>query len=152
MKDNNLEFVTRHYRHGVFSAKETWKRLGISHHINSWRLRVAAAIASIVVLGGTATVLVNSLHTSKPDAETGAVTKTVTVTAEPLSVVKVIEFTDAPLSDVVKEIETVYAVKITGIQSGDETLRLTLRYEGNVADLLAAINDILGINLAVGNP
>ena len=60
-----------------------------------------------------------------------------------------IEFTDAPLADVVKEIERVYEVHVVNVpEMGD--YRLTLSYEGTAKDLVETINELLGTSLGIG--
>lgn len=59
----------------------------------------------------------------------------------------VIDFTDAPLGDVVKDIERIYGVKISNIPT--ETYSLTLHYEGDASELVTIINELLNINLQI---
>ena len=54
-----------------------------------------------------------------------------------------------PLSSVVAEIENAYNVEISGLDETDRDQRLTLSYEGNAAELVSAINEILGTQLTV---
>jgi hypothetical protein len=61
----------------------------------------------------------------------------------------VIEFTDAPLTDVVARIEAEYGVKVENVSA--ETYKLTLRYEGNAADLIDTINELLNTNLTIAD-
>lgn len=58
-----------------------------------------------------------------------------------------IEFTDTPLSDIVKETEKVYGVKLTNLP--DQSQRLTVSYEGNAQDFVAVLNQLLNADIKI---
>lgn len=70
-------------------------------------------------------------------------------TVSPLAEIKVIDFENAPLPDVVKKIESVYDVKVDGVPVSPEGYVLSLHYEGTPTDLISVINDILGTEMTV---
>lgn len=142
MKDNNIDFVARHYRRGAFSAVSAWCRLGIVSPAR-WYKRAAAAVAVTAVLGATAAFLYRQYDTS---SEIHAVPE---VQVESRYTVLVIDFDNAPLTEVVDRIESVYGVKVTGMPSCPDTYMLTLHYEGNADDLITAINDILDTHMGI---
>lgn len=136
--DRSVEFVTRYYRHGFLSSRKGWRELNLS--ASRWRSwRIAAAVAGVVVLSASAAIY---LHYDEP-----AVAQPERYEPVLADEVKRIEFSDAPLPEVVAEIERVYGVKVTGMP--DESYRLTLSYEGSVADLVETINTLLGTHLTI---
>lgn len=142
MNDNNIDFVARHYRRGAFSAKAGWRRLGISSPLR-WYRRVAAAVAVAAVLGATATFIYRQYDAeSRPDVVLEVQTRS-------RYAVRAIDFDDAPLSVVVAEIEAVYGVKVAGLPDDADSYTLTLHYEGNADELVAAINDILDTGMYI---
>ncbi len=143
--DSSLRFVTRYYRHGFLSAREGWRELGIP--VSIWRpWRIAAAVSAVVVLSASAALYLHyGVPAGEPSVETVA-PQGATMADE----VKRLDFTDAPLTQVVAEIERVYGVKVTGLP--DETFTLTLSYEGSAADIVETINALLGTHLAIEKP
>lgn len=138
--------MAKHYRKGVFSADKAWHRLSISR--SPWwnSTRVAAAIAAVVVLGATAAIVIRQ-HEPAPKQE-------IAMTSEPsfetrLAAVKVIEFDNASLAAVAEEIKKVYGIEVTGLPAEADSVRLTLRYEGNVGGLVESINEIFDTNLSI---
>lgn len=155
--DRDMEFVTRHYRDGAFDVKAGWHkvecRLGLDKRrawtvIMASRWRAAAAIAAGVVLTASACVLTWRLVTAPdPTVETPVVEAPAAGRVNAVAEVKRIEFTDAPLPEVIQAIERTYGVKVTNVP--DTEYRLTLSYEGTAADLIATINDLLGVELKI---
>ena len=144
MENKDIDFVARHYRKGRFSADAGWKRLGIAP-VSFWkRYRVAAAVAALVVISATAAIIYQEYLT-------GDVTPQATDSPapSPLAEVKVIDFENASLPDVIKKIETLYNVKVENIPEQDKEYELSLHYEGTPTDLIAVINDILGTQMTV---
>lgn len=146
MDDKDLRFVAKHYRRGAFSADKAWRRLSIV--FSSWwsRSRIAAAVAAVVVLGATAAIVIRQYEPS-PKQE-------IAVTEQPsfetrAAAVKVIEFDNASLTVVAEEIKKVYDIEITGLPADADSVRLSLRYEGNVRGLIENINDILDTDLSI---
>lgn len=146
MDEKDIKFVARHYRKGAFSADKAWSLLGIGHRGWWSRSRIAAAVAAVVVLGATAAIVIRHYQPT-PKQE-------IATTDEPslesrMEAVKVIEFDNAPLSAVAEEIRKVYGIEVAGLPSDSDSLRLTLRYEGNVRGLIENINEILDTNLSI---
>lgn len=67
----------------------------------------------------------------------------------PLKEIKVIDFEEAKLPEVVERIEAVYNVKIGNLPANADDFTLSLHYEGNPVDLVQTINEILETNLTV---
>lgn len=142
--DKNIEFVAKHYRKGYFSVDKGWKRLGIVKFWN-WR-RLSAAIAiGVVVLSAAAYMVYDNYYANPPQG----IEESVSCPAAQALEVKVIDFENAPLPTVVKRIEATYSVRISNMPSNAEIYSLSLRYEGNVYDLIDTINDILELQLEV---
>ncbi len=70
-------------------------------------------------------------------------------TVSQLAEVKVIDFENAPLPDVIKRIESVYGVKVEDVPASPEGYVLSLHYEGTPTDLISVINDILETKMTV---
>lgn len=145
--NESVEFVTRYYRKDAFSARRGWRQLGLAYP-QWWHTRWAAAVAVIVALTATAGIYayISSFHSATRQPEVTTVSGT---PATGVDVSRKIEFTDAPLADVVKEIERVYEVHVVNVpEKGD--YRLTLSYEGTAKDLVETINELLGTSLGIG--
>ena len=146
MKNKEVDFIARRYKKGRFSPDAGWNRLGIAP-VSKWRrYRVAAAVAATVILSATATILYREYHMEDVPQQTMPVK---TQTISPLAEVKVIDFENAPLPEVVKKIESVYDVKVDGVPASPEGYVLSLHYEGTPTDLISVINDILGTEMTV---
>lgn len=144
MKNKEVDFIARRYKKGRFSPDAGWQRMGIAP-VSIWRrYRVAAAVAATVILSATATVLYREYRMDDEPKQAAPV-----VTVNPLEVVKVIDFEDTPLPEVIKKIESVYNVKIDNIPDNPEDYELSLHYEGTPADLISVINDILETQMTV---
>lgn len=141
---SEIDFIARRYKPRHFSPDAGWRRLGITP-VSAWkRFRAAAVVTVAVVLSAAATVLYKGYaprDTAQPAAET--------IVAGPMTQVMVINFENAPLSEVVAEIEDVYGVKVDNLPSSAADYSLSLHYEGKPADLIAIINDILGTDMTV---
>ncbi len=144
MENKEIDFVARHYRKGRFAADAGWRRLGIVR-MSLWkRYRAAAAVAATVILSATATILYKEYHVDDVPQQTISVEN-----AGPLTQVKVIDFENAPLPEIVRQIETVYGVKVEGVPASPEKYLLSLHYEGTPADLISVINSILETEMTV---
>lgn len=144
MKNKEVDFIARRYKKGRFSPDAGWQRMGIAP-VSIWRrYRVAAAVAATVILSATATVLYREYRMDDEPKQAAPV-----VTVNPLAVVKVIDFEETPLPEVIKKIESVYNVKIDNIPDNPEDYELSLHYEGTPADLISVINDILETQMTV---
>lgn len=98
-------------------------------------------MAAMVILTATATMFYREYSIDNVQEEVDQ--------ASPLTVVKVIDFENAPLPEVVEKIESVYNVRVGQLLEAPEKYVLTLRYEGTPTDLVAIINDILGTQMTV---
>lgn len=142
----SLGFVAENYDDESFSAKKAWRRISLRKR--EWRIRrIAAASAAAIVIFASSAFIYRYVKTSGGDA--GAVEKTETIEKAPSlkTVSKRIEFNDAPVSVVVREIERVYGVKVINVP--DSGLRLTLSYEGTAEDLVNTINELEGTDLKI---
>ena len=63
------------------------------------------------------------------------------------TIVRIIDFDDAPLSAVIEEINHVYGVEVTDMPADAAETRLTLHYEGDVVGLIETINETTGTEL-----
>lgn len=144
MKNKEVDFIARRYKKGRFSPDAGWRRLGIAP-VSIWRrYRVAAAVAATVILSATATILYREYRMNDEQQQSIPVD-----TVSPLAEVKVIDFENAPLTEVVKKIESVYGVKVEGLPASPEEYVLSLHYEGTPTDLISVINDILETQMTV---
>lgn len=144
MKNKELDFIARRYKKGRFSPDAGWHRLGIAP-VSLWRrYRVAAAVAATVILSATAAIVYKEYRLDEVPQQTAPVKNT-----SPLKEVKVIDFENAPLPDVIKKIESVYGVKVEGVPASPEGYVLSLHYEGTPTDLISVINDILETKMIV---
>ena len=143
MKQDDIDFVSHHYRSGSFSTARGWQRLGLTSDTWWTRIRVAAAITVVVVLSATAAVLYhNHIECTEPTVEAEA-------PATVIIVVKVLDFEQAPLPTVIDRIEEVYGVELAGVPDNAADYTLSLHYEGTAPDLVATMNEILGTHISV---
>ncbi|MDE7406800.1 MAG: 50S ribosomal protein L23 [Muribaculaceae bacterium] len=151
--DRRLDFVTGHYRDDAFDVDAGWRSVSgrLWHgNVRPWFIsrRVAAAIAAGVVLTASACLLTWTFVTqTDSQAEIQSAEVTASDKSKVATEVKRIEFVDATLPEVIEAIECIYGVKVTNMPA--EEYRLTLSYEGTAADLIATINDLLGIGLKI---
>lgn len=144
-QNEEINFVARHYRQGRFNAARAWKRVNPAPRVGWWRrYGVAAAVAAIILLSASAALIYNL---SAPINEPATQGEMAAPEPSPMEVVKVIDFEDTPLTTVVQRIEEVYGVAVTNLPDNADELRLSLHYEGDAADLIATINDILNTQL-----
>lgn len=147
--EDSIDFVGRHYRKEAFPEREVWRRLRV-RPLAWWRRgRNIAAITVGVTLTAAASVMIYN-HTQENQSQPVPTEQTAapaSVSATSLLEVRRIEFSDAPLPSVVAEIERVYGVKVTGGEN--DSIRVSLSYEGNVTELLETINSLFGTQLAV---
>lgn len=147
MKDNKeINYIAKHYQEGRFAVEPALRRIR-PEALRRWSpVRIAAALAAAVVLSATAAVLVHNdfFMDSKPTVEQET---TESVAAE--AVVRVIDFEEAPLPEVVEKIKEVYGVEVAGVPENADGYVLSLHYEGSATDLLETINDILETDMTV---
>lgn len=147
--NRNIDFIARHYRRGIFRPDEAFRKIAgkaAPVKIRRWTpARTAAAVAAAIVLSATAAIVVHRTYFAPVPEVTE---QTVSATQAP-EVVAAIDFDEAPLTAVVREISRVYGVEVTALPDNADSLTLTLRYEGSAADLVETINDILGTEMEV---
>lgn len=142
---NSIDFVAKHYRHGMFAVKPALRRIkGIN---GSWwsRTRVAAAVTIFIVVTASAAVFVRYNYLSPRDASVD----TPAAVQAPAQIVRVIDFEAAPLPAVVSKIHEVYGVDIVNLPENVTDYSLSLHYEGSAADLIETINDLLGTEMKI---
>ena len=147
--DKELDYIAKRYRKGRFDADAGWKSMGIAN-ISLWkRYRAAAAIAATVVITATAALIYHEfgkVDATQQPIETGVPE---TPVKNPMAEIRVIDFENAPLTEVVSRIEAVYTVKVENLPQDGKVYRLSLHYEGTPTDLIDVINDILGTQMTV---
>lgn len=146
MKEQDIDFIARHYRKGAFDVARSWRRLGLTAGSSWRRLRAAAVVAAVIAIGATAAIVMTRTADTPVETETQVETP---VEANILTVVRAIDFDDVPLTRVVTEIHDVYGVEIGNLPDNAAELRLSLHYEGNVEDLVASINELLNCELVI---
>lgn len=152
MQDSDIKFVVRHYRKGAFVIKRGWRSLGIRRKISIYQ-KVAACSAALITLSAAAVIY---FHFSSPEQTVPKINQPAPIKgnirqslpAQPAeAVVSSVFFDNAPLTVVIEEIETVYGVQVSNLPDNADSYMLTLHYEGDAADLVATINELLEINL-----
>ncbi len=157
--DNNfnesLDFITRHYQEDAFSDEQKEKAFNFvtgsrrRHSIFMRPRRIAAAAVATALLASASCYFYITRSDNKTENLQPA-QEIINLETTPVEIATaVIEFNDSPLSDVVNEIEKVYGVRI--LNTPEKEYRLTLRYEGNVEELLETINELLDIHLEIDN-
>ncbi|MDE6206522.1 MAG: hypothetical protein K2M55_01815 [Muribaculaceae bacterium] len=144
MATNDIDFIAQRYREGLFRPDSAWHRLGFVPSPRRRLQRIAAAVAVTAILSATAAIVYHEYGrvNSQPDT---TVTDGATLPKE----VKVIDFEQASLAEVVATIETVYDVKVDNVPEQTADYELSLHYEGTAEDLVNVINDILGTDMSV---
>lgn len=144
MEKKDIDYIARHYRSGRFNAGAGWKRLGLASVSLRKRFRFAAVIAAVIVISSTAAIIYHNYQTVDVTRQTTEIPS-----ISPMEEVKVIDFENASLNEVVQKIEDVYNVKVTNLPAQSEEYELSLHYEGNPKDLIEVINDILNTQMTV---
>lgn len=147
MKDNKeIDFIAKHYRKGRFDADKALRRIKPVRRFRWTAARTVAASALIAVVGATAAIIYNTGYftTSSESME-----QTQSVIVAPETIVRVIDFENAPLPVVVEKIKEVYGVEVIGLPANANAYRLSLHYEGTAIDLLDTINDILDTDMQI---
>lgn len=147
MDNKDIDFVASRYREHRFSADAGWRRLGIASASPWKRFRAAAAVAGVIVLSATAALIYRQY-----DIDGSRQTEVQAPAVGGLTVVKTIDFENAPLTQVVEKIEAVYDVKVENLPDKPDDYRLSLHYEGTATDLVDTVNDILGTDMTVVEP
>lgn len=145
MQDQEIRYIARRYKPGKFNADKGWRKLGIATSFRQRRLRLAAAVAGVVVLSATAAIFYRQYNAAEPSAISAPQQETLA----PALIVRVIDFEDTPLPIVVERINEVYGVEVMNLPENADEYTLSLHYEGNAADLVDTINDILSTQMYV---
>lgn len=141
-----LTYIAKRYSKGKFSVDKGWKRLNIKPSLKWSGIKIAASAASLIVLTASATLLFH--HYNQKENKINGSEESVTVIA-PQNTVKIIDFENTPLPTVITKITEIYGVEVVNMPNNAEEYRLSLHYEGNAADLVATINEILDLELTV---
>lgn len=147
MENKDIDFIASRYRDGLFRTENALNRIRPRRRRGWTPLHTAAAIAAGLVLTATAALVVHHNYgiESRDCMESG-----INVTDDPDEiVVRVIDFEDAPLTQVVAEIRIVYGVEVTNMPRNPEDYRLSLHYEGTAEELVGTINEILETDLQI---
>lgn len=145
MDKKEIKYIAERYKSERFSTDKAWSSMGF-RRLSWWTVnRAAAAIVLAVGLTATAAIVINR-HLASPEDETGQET---VVPDTAVSAVKVIDFEDTALPEVIKQIKKIYGIEIENIPENASDYKLSLHYEGNVENLVATINEILDIQLSV---
>ena len=145
--DKDIRFIARHYRKGLFAVEPALRRIKGTKGVWWTRTRIAAACTAAAILTATAAVFVhNGYFTSSgpnnvQDTEQAALPAAETV--------RVIDFEEAPLTQVVAKIREIYGVEVTDLPADPDQYTLSLHYEGSAIDLVETINDILDTHMKV---
>ena len=147
MEENKeIRFIARHYCKGLFAVEPALRRIKGTKATWWGRTRIAAACAVAAILTATAAVLIHNGFISDIRPDTREMENTCIPAA---AIVRVIDFEDAPLTEVVAKIREVYGVDVTGLPDNPDQYSLSLHYEGSALDLIETINDILDTDMKV---
>lgn len=144
--NKDIRFIARHYRRGLFAIEPALRRIKGKKTLWWNRTRIAAACTIAAILTATAAVFIHNGYISGIRPELQETENTGTPAAE---IVRVIDFEEAPLSEVVAKIREVYGVEVTDLPSDPDQYTLSLHYEGSALDLVETINDILDTDMKV---
>ncbi|MDE7421775.1 MAG: hypothetical protein K2N35_16415 [Muribaculaceae bacterium] len=145
--DNESEFVIGHYKDGTLLPNEGWRRFKLTHRITSFKRYIAAASVATVVLAASASLYYFYATNSNQATETIHLTPTNETQSTTENKIEKIEFYNAPLKEVVADIERVYVVSISNVP--EEEVRVTISYEGTAQDVVETINELLNTNLVI---
>lgn len=141
--NKSVNFVARHYRADAFKPRSFFFGRSLAARWRRWG--VAASVAVGVL---TASACFYTFVLRQPEAvEPQPIEQTVAPEQPARLVSQRIEFTDAPLTEVVAQIELTYDVTVENIPTAE--YRLTLSYEGTADDLISTINMLLGTALTI---
>ena len=103
--NEEITYIAKRYRKGKFSVDKGWKRLNIKPALKWNGLKIAAAVASVVVLSATAAIIYHQYELK--DTTDKIVNESVRPAAS-LETVKIIDFENTPLPTVISKIKEVY--------------------------------------------
>lgn len=107
---------------------------------------IAASFAGVALSAAAIVITYQVMNTEKPVEPTAIPVQPVDRTDRADEIIH-LEFTDAPLSEVVKGVEDAYGVTLTNVPVED--LHLTLSYEGNACDFIDTVNELLGTDIKI---
>ena len=149
IKEESLKFVAGHFKEGALLPREGWRRFKLTHHLSTFGRKFAAACAVAVVLAASASIYFFSSYESHTESNEN-ITDIRIDDKKPMDVkISKIQFNNAPLKDVVAEIERVYDVTIKNVP--DEEIMVTISYEGTASDVVETINDLFNTNLTISS-
>ena len=143
--DEEISFIAKHYRKGLFNPEKALKKIRPSKRWWS-ASKIVAASFLFIILGATAALFIRQNYFF--DKTEFIETNTEEITA-PEFVVRAIDFDDTPLPVVVDEINLVYGVEIINLPTDADQYHLSLHYEGSAIDLIETINEILGTHMEI---
>lgn len=144
--EESADFVSRFYEEGAFKPRYSF---GLAAQLKRRRaIRwVAASIAGVAFAASA--VLIGYHYSAKETVPEPVIITEIAkpdATPSPDAIIR-LEFTDAPLTEVVKGVEEAYGVKLYNVPKED--LHLTLSYEGNAEDFVEAVNELLGTDIKI---
>lgn len=145
--EEDLQFVAHHFKEGALLPSEGWRRFRLTHNLSTFRRHIAAASIAAVVLAATASIYYYSSNDTPSQAEESVnIISSEAAVASDTKTAK-IEFHNAPLTDVIAEIERVYGVRIIDIP--EDQILVTISYEGTASDVVETINELFDTNLKI---
>lgn len=145
--EEDLHFVVNHFKKGTLLPSNGWRKFKLKHRLSNYKRYIAAASITAVVLAASASLYYLSSHNVNSQREE-QITEVIPTVASPMEATTAkIEFKNAPLTDVVAEIERIYGVKITNLP--EERIMVTISYEGTALDVVETINDLFDTNLKI---
>ena len=157
--EDSLNFVSKYFQPYIFSKNRkdadfysiTGKKRIFNIFTSTPRKIAAASITVALVASASCLIYLRSTDKQSAPVEINTpVEQTEVIEVQnQYTEYAVIDFSDAPLKEVIEDIEKTYGVKISNIPS--ESHNLTLHYEGDATELISIINDLLDINLRIEN-
>lgn len=145
--NKETRFVAKHFKPDSFKPLYSF---GIADAFKNKRRRVIKWVAASVVgvtLSAAAIVITYQVRNAEKESEPEAITTQSVERIDRSEEVIRLEFTDAPLAEVVKGVEEAYGVTLTNVPDAD--LHLTLSYEGNARDFIDTVNELLGTDIRI---
>ena len=138
-KDQEQDFVLRHYTEGRFDPEAALKKL----RPRPIRRRWVAAAASLLCIVAFASVLTWQLSKPKQPLPTPATESVVSTHEEPD--VAHFSFNDTPLPDVLSQLGRYYGVTL---ETNDSTRHLTGEFSGEqLDDIIGMIEEVLSVKI-----
>ena len=142
-----MEFVVKNYRHGAFDTRKAWASLGIFGFRKPSVMKIAGIVALLIAVTATAAIVLrNNVFTGNETESTGSHSVS---DEQVIATVAPVDFDNTPLTEVIEKVNAVYGVHITNLPENAGEYRLTLHYEGSADNLVATINELLGIELEI---